>query len=67
MNEITIFKFHGFFEGDIEDTCDRYIAAKTNEEAWKKLEAYQEKLVANGFLKFIPCGEPEVELDGVLI
>ena len=67
MNEITIFKFHGFFEGDIYDTCNRYFAAKTSEEAWAKLEAYQNNLVADGFLKFIPCGEPEVELDGVFI
>ena len=67
MSEITIFKFHGFFEGDTEDHCNRYFAAKTSEEAWEKLEAYQEKQVADGFLKFIPCGEPEVELDGVMI
>ncbi len=72
MNEITIFKFHGHFEGDLKrgdlsNSQDRFFAAKTNEEAWEKLEAYQAKMVADGMQKFVPCGEPEVELDYVFI
>lgn len=46
MNNQTVFKFKVFF-GD--DAQERYVVAKTEDEALEKLEAYFADLAASGF------------------
>ena len=64
---ITIFKFNAFFEGDLEEITERYVAANTQEEAIEKFEKMSDELVANGFARLISCGDPLVEIENVII
>ena len=48
------------------DIQERYVLAKTEEEAEKKLDEYRKEMVSNGFADFVLLGCPTVELENVI-
>jgi hypothetical protein len=70
---MTIFEFRIFHlneKGCIADHDEkqfRYVAAETEEEAERKLDAYRKDLIKKGFADFMVCGIPNVELEGVIM
>lgn len=64
MNEYTVYKFKMFFGDSFEDMQERYVVAKTEDEAIAKFHKYLEELVADGFQapsSYWDC--PTVEID----
>ena len=67
-DKMTVFEFRGYFKGynDIDDIQYRYVCAKDEEEAYKKIEKYSRELKKNGFAEFVWQYNPIVHLDGVI-
>ena len=42
------------------------MVAKSEEEAWEKLNKYNDEMVKSGFARFTPFNYPTVELFGVI-
>ena len=62
---MTVFKYNIWFDGD-EDKQERYVVAETEEEAERKLLAYRDQLIKDGFDSFTYAGA-WVELSNVII
>lgn len=70
MNDHTVFKFTMFFDGDFrpEDRQERYVVAKTEDEAIEKFRKYLQHQAANGFAKPTAYSyHPTVEIDYVIV
>lgn len=49
------------------DIQERYVLAKNEQEAEKKLDEYRKRMIADGFADFVALGCPTVELENVII
>lgn len=63
--KMTVFTFKCWYEGD-DERQERYVLAKSEEEAIKKMELYTESLFNRGFGNLI-FADPIVELENVII
>ena len=67
MNDFTVYKFKMFFGEEFEDVQERYVVAKTEDEAIAKFQSYIAWLVAEGFQAPRSYWDyPQVEIDYVI-
>lgn len=59
----SIFKFKVAFDEDIQE---RYVCARTTEEAFEKIEHYKEQLEQRGFATLQIISEPTVAIDYII-
>lgn len=65
-DNLTVFDFSGYFEGDMDFVQHRFVVAETEEEAVEKMEQYVEELVNSGCARFIFDYNPTVEVDFII-
>lgn len=65
-NSKTVFEFKGYFKSATYDIQYRYVCARDEEEACKKMDKYIKELQRNGFDEFICIGYPIVYMEGVI-
>lgn len=63
---MTVFCFKIRFDGD-DDIQMRYVLARTEEQAVRKIEDYRKGLVERGFADLIYSLNPTVELENVIV
>ena len=54
---MSVFRFNIWFDGDsFDDRQERFVLAEDEQEAFEKMEAYEQKMLDAGFANFKYCG-----------